>query len=187
MILLNKVDLVPEAQVQVVEAAIRAVNPLADVHRTVRAAVDLANIIGIAAYGTPRRMDHVHIHGPDCDHDAGPTHYEVRGISSVQVACPVLDAAGLERLDVWIRTVLWEGRLPGGGASSIEVLRCKGLVYTASAGQYVLQGVRNLYELSRAEVDGALPDVSGARPGKLVFIGKGLDDTVRRNLEEWLA
>jgi hypothetical protein len=51
---------------------------------------------------------------------------------------------------------------------------------TQSGQTFVLQGVRNLYELE--------PLVGGniglPEHGKLVFIGKGLDDTVRMSLEK---
>lgn len=124
------------------------------------------------------------------DHDAPghthdePTHYELRGISSLQVTCPVLSDGQLEKLDEWIRSVLWENQLPGDSTSNIVVLRCKGMFGTRSGDRYILQGVRNMYEMLKereVEVLG-LPEV-----GKLVLIGKGLDEAVRRSLESVLT
>jgi hypothetical protein len=50
---------------------------------------------------------------------------------------------------------------------------------TQSGQTYVLQGVRNLYELEPLVGD----DIGLPEHGKLVFIGKGLDDSVRKSLE----
>ncbi|KAG5642415.1 hypothetical protein DXG03_002817 [Asterophora parasitica] len=132
VILLNKSDLVPPSTLENVESLIRSVNPAAPIHRTVRGDVDLKRIMGIRAFSrgpepppsstpSPAPHNHAHVHGDDCNHDEEqeqdrrekePTHYELRGISSLQVACPVLSPARFDVLDAWIRSVLWEGRLP---------------------------------------------------------------------------
>jgi G3E family GTPase len=95
----------------------------------------------------------------------------------------VLSPEQLKRLEEWIRTVLWESQLPehpaGFHGGPLEVLRCKGMFGTQSGQTYVLQGVRNLYELEPLVGD----DVGLPEHGKLVLIGKGLDDTVRKSLE----
>ncbi|RDX53376.1 cobW-domain-containing protein [Lentinus brumalis] len=202
VILLNKVDLVSPAEVDATEEIIRGVNPAASLHRTVRGEIDLKHIIGVDAYASRQMLhesrahsksacdhpnDHDHDHH-DHSHVKAPTHYELRGISSLQIDCPKLTEDQMEQLDVWIRTVLWEKQLPGssGAASSaLEVLRCKGLFVTDIGELHVLQGVRNLYEISKVEKAGeedlGLPDT-----GKLVFIGKGLNEHVRRSLVEHL-
>jgi hypothetical protein len=80
-----------------------------------------------------------------------------------------------------VRTVLWEQRLPGdvdAPASPLTVLRCKGLFVLDSGAQYVLQGVRNMYDIAEAGDALGVPDA-----GKLVLIGTGLDARVRESLE----
>lgn len=191
VILLNKVDLAVEPQVVSTEELLHKVNPAVPIYRTIQGEVDLALVMGIMAYTSPPSIqklsqvthDHDHQHDNDAveDHDH-PTHYETRGISSLQITCPLLSPLHLERLDEWIRTVLWENHLPLGHVadSELRVLRCKGLFSMQSGEQYVLQGVQNLYEIS--QVNG---DVTGVpATGKLVLIGKGLSDNVRRSLEE---
>lgn len=189
VILLNKVDLVADAQISSTEALIRSVNPAAPVHRTVQGQVDLALVMGIAAYESqsllkenPRLSHHIEHDQNDDSHDhSSSKHYELRGISSLQVQCPALTPSQLEKLDEWIRTVLWENRLPSGSApKELRILRCKGLFTMQSGEQYVLQGVQNLYEISKMD----LKDVTGVpEVGKLVLIGKGLDSSVRYSLE----
>ncbi|KAF8644509.1 hypothetical protein AX16_008386 [Volvariella volvacea WC 439] len=161
---------------------------------------------------------HEHDHGHT--HNTPSTHYELRGISSLQVMCPTLTQPLLDKLDTWIRLVLWESRLPnanelnntnGGivgdlrslqdavkeldnnGSSQqvpepeLQVLRCKGLFLLDTGAKYVLQGVRNMYEitlLGESENEkGDNEDVSVPQMGKVVLIGKGLDARVRTSLE----
>lgn len=82
----------------------------------------------------------------------------------------------MERLDEWIRTVLWEGHLPDISEHKVEILRCKGICVSDDGQQHILQGVRELYELTDLDASDS-PD-----EGKLVFIGRGLSDDVRRSL-----
>jgi G3E family GTPase len=192
VILLNKTDLVSAANLQATEDLLSKINPAVTIHRTVRADINLKHVLNIGAYAlralshadAPSSGDHGHApHDHDSADDKLSTHYEVRGITSLRVTCPVLSPEQLERLEEWIRTVLWECQLPGDSADthqkSLEVLRCKGMFGIQSGQTFVLQGVRNLYELEPL-VGG---DVGLPERGKLVFIGKGLDDSVRKSLE----
>lgn len=193
VIILNKADLVNPGALMQTEELIRVVNPAAPIHRTIRADVNLELIMGISAYTSPPQiqprttaMEHNHENCEDGTHNHArePTHYELRGISSLQVSCPLLSQASLDRLDEWIRSVLWENRLPGTAENhNLQVLRCKGLVTMESGEQFVLQGVRSMYEMVKVgeQVDMGVPE-----PGKIVLIGKGLDDTVRHSLEHIL-
>lgn len=179
VILLNKADLISQDTLEETEQLIRKVNPVAPIHRTVRGEIDLAHIIGISAYAsipqtryqhTSKTVNaHRHDHNDTHDHiHAKATHYELRGISSLQVAFPILTKGQLDRFDEWIRTVLWENQLPASNEQlEIQVLRCKG-VFTLNTGeQYVLQGVRNMYEIEK--LDDPAQDVLGIpEPGKVV-------------------
>lgn len=193
MIILNKADLVTPGALAQTEELIRAVNPAAPIHRTIRGDVDLGLIMGISAFTSPPQIqsgiavtehshDNCEDHGTH-NHAREPTHYELRGISSLKVSCPLLTQASFDRLDEWIRSVLWENRLPDTAENQdLQVLRCKGLV-TMESGQYVLQGVRSMYEMVKV---GERVDMGVPEPGKIVLIGKGLDDTVRHSLENIL-
>lgn len=139
------------------------------IHRTVRSEVNLKNVVNIGAYSrgpVTQRDDrdsatlssaptgsHNHPHTHDHDksndpHTHQPTHYEMRGITSLQVTCPILSSAQYAKLDEWIRTVLWEHKVPDQVETtdaSIDVLRCKGLFSTDSGKKFVLQGVRSVH------------------------------------------
>ncbi|KAI0072031.1 CobW domain-containing protein [Panus rudis PR-1116 ss-1] len=198
VILVNKVDLVSPAQLEELESMISNVNPGATIYRTIQGQIDLKYIMGIDAYSAKRALPaqpsttatEASCSDPDHDHEhdhSSARHYELRGISSLQVTCPVLKSPDLEKFDQWIREVLWEGRLPGGVATAnkIEVLRCKGIIRVEGGETHVLQGVRSMYELFKLEnassADLGLPDA-----GKVVLIGKGLDEAVRRSLQDVL-
>ncbi|KAJ6557306.1 CobW/HypB/UreG, nucleotide-binding domain-containing protein [Mycena vulgaris] len=197
ILLLNKTDLASPESVAATTALLRGVNPAAPIHRTVRAQIDVSRLLGVRAYAAPPQFppphedghDHKHEdHEHEHEHASEPTHYELRGISSLLVTVPVLSQARLDVLDEWVRTVLWEQRLPGtpelaSDAPPLTVLRCKGLFVLDSGAQYVLQGVRNMYEISEAGDALGVPDT-----GKLVLIGTGLDVRVRESLESvWAA
>lgn len=205
VILINKVDLVAPDILAETEQLVRNVNPVAPVYRTVRGEIDLKHIIGISAYAPalkvreqmslttkPCLQSTDHEHNEMCKddhahkHDAEATHYALRGISSLQVTFPVLTKDQLDRFDAWIRNILWENQLPGSNEQlEIQVLRCKGVFTLDTGEQYVLQGVRSMYELEK--LDTVVEDILGIPdPGKVVLIGKNLTDIVRRNLEDVL-
>ena len=193
MIILNKIDLADSEVLGETEQMIQNINPAAPVYKTIKGEIDLKYILGISAYKLPSSIlnnEDPHIHSSNCDHDHDPTsnHYEIRGISSLQVSCSALDQSRLDKLDEWIRSILWENRIPGSATtdSEVRVLRCKG-AFTSTAGiHYVLQGVQSMYEIS--ELDAAAADSLGIpEVGKIVLIGKGLDDNIRRSLNSILA
>ncbi|KAI0304396.1 CobW domain-containing protein [Multifurca ochricompacta] len=195
VILLNKMDLASAADLRHTEDLLYKINPAVTVHHTVRASIELKHVINIRAYTSRAPVhpiflpfgDHGHAsHDHENSSDDHGAHYELRGITSLQVSCPVLSPERQERLEEWIRAVLWESQLPEESADThkrtMEILRCKGMFGTQSGQVFVLQGVRNLYELEPlVGNDFGLPD-----HGKLVFIGKGLDGAVKRSLENIL-
>ncbi|KAG6900344.1 hypothetical protein C0993_012301 [Termitomyces sp. T159_Od127] len=116
---------------------------------------------------------------------AAPIYRTIRGDVDLS-RIMALSSMRFEALDTWIRAVLWDNTIPessaGSGASELLVLRCKGLITVEGGTQYVLQGVRSMYEMAEIEQD-AQGDISLPQIGKIVLIGKGLDETVRRSLE----
>lgn len=192
VILINKVDLASEAQMSTLEGIIHGINPFVTTHRTTQSNIDLGLVMNLNAYAsrippasvpeTYHHHDHTDGKCPDPESHPKSTHYTIRGISSILVPVPILPAAQVEALDEWIRSVLWEHKLPNEeDAEGLDVLRCKGMFRTDAGEVYVLQGVREMYDLSLAE---STEDSDGVGEiGKLVFIGKGLDDRVRASLE----
>lgn len=152
--------------------------------------------------GVCTRHEHAEHEGHHHHHQGATTHYEMRGISSIKVNIPVMSSARLDALDAWLRSVLWEGCLPESSANTIaekdsakpklEILRCKGLFVMQDGARHMLQGVRNLYEITEIiPLDGVVgpakveerDEVLHPEVGKLVLIGKGLNEDVRQSLE----
>ncbi|KAH8114604.1 CobW domain-containing protein, partial [Phellopilus nigrolimitatus] len=191
VVLLNKTDVADGPHVLRLESKIRSANPTAPIYRTVRGQIDLKYVIGIDAYAAkpPSILppstencapDHEHDHDHDHDHHSFSKSSH-GGIASLQVSCPRMNSVRVQRLDEWIRAVLWDGHLPENKQHVVEVLRCKGVYALESGEQYVLQGVRSIYDI--AQVEGNVnSDVGVPDEGKLVFIGRGLDGIARNSL-----
>jgi G3E family GTPase len=89
-IILNKVDLVDEAQLAAVEQRLRALNPLAPIIRAERSTVPLDKVLGLHAFDLERILEvnpnfvnpphgeHGHVHDEHCghDHDHGHHHHD---------------------------------------------------------------------------------------------------------------
>lgn len=170
MILLNKSDLASSSSLTRTEELIRQINPVAPIHKTVRCEVELGKILGVGSFRKPPVQHY--------DDGHGQRHYELGGISSLQIECPdVLSQRQLDKLDEWIRSALWENRVEDCG---VKVLRCKGMFGDEEGRWWVLQGVRSIYEISEVVGEGGV-DVPDR--GKIVLIGKGLlDERVRASL-----
>ncbi|KAI5986235.1 CobW domain-containing protein [Pisolithus albus] len=188
VVLLNKIDLVQsENDLLKTEDMIHRVNPSAPIYRTTHANIEISRIVNINAY---RMADHIRPSGLDeVGADVGqgmvprPKHYELRGISSLQMTIPPLSPEKLANLEKWTQRVLWDKELPKDDSSPdthpVQILRCKGLFVMESGKEYILQGVQTMYEISEVNGQGVhgLPSA-----GKLVLIGKGLDEFARASL-----
>src|ERR1044072_493868 len=90
VILINKTDLVTPEELGDVEGRIRAINPYARLHRTQRARVDIAEVLGRNAFDLDRILDiepaflepddHDHNHNHDHHHDHDHGHHHGNGL-----------------------------------------------------------------------------------------------------------
>ncbi len=156
VIILNKTDLVSPPEVETVEAAIRAINPTAVIHRTQRCAVPIEAVLNRHAFDLDRILDiepdfleDTHHHHAD---DVRSMSFEIKGDVDPDKFLP------------WIQDLTQ--RL------GPDILRCKGiLAFRGEPRRFVFQGVHML-------LDGDLqrewrPDE--ARVSRAVFIGRNLD------------
>ena len=195
VVVLNKTDLVSEDELRDVEAAVRAINPAARVHRTQRSGVPLAEVLDRGAFDLKRALDndphfldahdHDHDHecGPDCDHDHhhhhhdhGHHHHEhVSPIHDLTVKSISLRGGEMDpkRFFPWLDKVT---QMDGP-----NILRLKGIVaFVADPERYVVQGVHMIVEgdHQRAWKDGEKHET------RLVFIGRELDaERLKRTFE----
>ncbi len=195
VVVLNKTDLVSEDELRDVEAAVRAINPAARVHRTQRSGVPLAEVLDRGAFDLKRALDndphfldahdHDHDHecGPDCDHDHhhhhhdhGHHHHEhVSPIHDLTVKSISLRGGEMDpkRFFPWLDKVT---QMDGP-----NILRLKGIVaFVDDPERYVVQGVHMIVEgdHQRAWKDGEKHET------RLVFIGRELDaERLKRTFE----
>jgi G3E family GTPase len=157
VILLNKTDLVTEAEKAEVERMIRAINPYATLHHTVKSGVALDAILDKGAFDLDRILaiepDFIE-HGHEHDHDD-----EVSS-GSFQIDGEV----DPEKFVPWINEVSQK--------HGANLLRYKGiLAFKGEDKRFVLQGVHMILDgdLQREWKPGE------KRVSKLVFIGRELD------------
>ncbi|KIJ33148.1 hypothetical protein M422DRAFT_35623, partial [Sphaerobolus stellatus SS14] len=171
VVLLNKSDLVSDEQLKKTEALLRSINPLVPIYRTAHSEIDLSKILELDAYSDRLTKDIVlelvssHAGCNDScqkgthDHQHKPEHGIHVGISSIPSEQSDRDSQA---------------------GYPLEILRCKGIWWNDKKEQFVLQGVRNLYVISRTASgnDQAVDNLSG----KIVFIGRGLSSEVESSL-----
>lgn len=176
-IIVNKIDLVGEAQLLRVEKRIRKINEGAHVMRSSHAQVDLNQILGIQGFAPsslgisdPHFLEgYEHVCEEACDHDhehghkhaAAPGHTHDPSVDSVSL---VFDMPFDKRqLDDWLLQLV--------AANGDDIFRLKGIVAIGGDDRkFVLQGVHRVIELRSAEAWGLTTPLS-----KFVFIGRNLE------------
>jgi G3E family GTPase len=185
VVVLNKTDLVSEAELRDVEAAVRAINPAARIHKTQRSGVPLAEVLDRGAFDLSRALDndphfldahdhdhdHDHDHecGPDCDHDHHHHHHDhdhASPIHDLTVRSISLRGGEMDpkKFFPWLDNVTQ--------TDGPNILRLKGIIaFTDDPDRYVVQGVHMIVEgdHQRPWKDGETHET------RLVFIGRELD------------
>lgn len=98
-------------------------------------------------------------------------------IATISIPLPVLKNGDVDKVDHWLRRVLWESELPNDGAQHkmpFEIHRLKGRLALEDGKTKIIQGVRELFEIFDAPASG---DSEGAsKAGKIVLIGRFVND-----------
>jgi G3E family GTPase len=195
VILINKTDLVSDADLREVEARIRGINPYAKVHRTERCAIPLSEVLGRNAFDLDRILDiepafleredahdhhhgHDHEHGHDHLHDhdhGGLKHYHDEDMQSFSLKTDKpLDP---DKFFPWIQNlVAQEGQ---------KILRCKGILsFKDDPERFVFQGVHMILD-----GDHQRPWKDGEkRASRAVFIGREMpEEMIRKGFSECVA
>jgi G3E family GTPase len=165
VIVLNKTDLVTEAELEAVEARIRTINKYARIHRTTRAALPIDQVLNQGAFDLARVLEREPEFLENTDHE----HNEDISSMSFEVSRPI----DPEKFNQWIGALLAE---KGG-----DLLRTKGILgYPNENRRFAFQAVHMM-----ADGDFIGPWPEGAdRKSKLVFIGRNLNrPQLRRGFE----
>ncbi|KAL9608848.1 MAG: hypothetical protein Q9167_006334 [Letrouitia subvulpina] len=176
VVILNKSDAVTAEQLQVVEERVRGINGLAKIHVTQYGRIPKLEgvLLDLHAYDGVESLD-----------VAGKGHSHLDpNISTVTVGpLPELSLSQLETLRMWLQSLLWESRLelpdPSDGLyADFSIYRTKGRVFTIEGAGKMIQGVREVFEITDEQTGlsstGDVLHQQGKKQGKLVFIGREL-------------
>jgi G3E family GTPase len=191
VILINKTDLVSAAELDEVEARIRAINRYAKVHKTERAQVPLEEVLSRNAFDLDRILhlepeflegdghDHDHGHGDGHDHGhhhhGGLKHYHDEEMQSISLKSDrPLDA---DKFFPWVQDLVQK--------EGPSILRCKGILsFKNDDERFVFQGVHMILD-----GDHQRPWHDGERrESRIVFIGRKLpEEKIRGGFESCIA
>ncbi|HLH98139.1 MAG TPA: GTP-binding protein [Xanthobacteraceae bacterium] len=190
VIIINKTDLVSKAELEEVEARVRAINPYAKLHKTERCAVPLPEVLHRNAFDLDRILDiepefleagahhhghhhdHDHPHGHENDHDhahahdhdgGGLKHYHDEDMQSVSLKTEApLDP---DKFFPWVQTLVQE--------EGQNILRCKGILsFKSDPNRFVFQGVHMILD---GDHQREWRD-DEERVSRIVFIGRKLPE-----------
>ena len=170
VIVLNKVDLVTAEELASVEAAIRAINPYAKLHKATRCDVAIDQLLDRNAFDLDRILDIE----PDFL-EAGHHHHHSDEVRSMSFTIP--GDVDPEKFMPWINDI--------SQAQGPNILRSKGiLAFKDEPRRFVFQGVHMI-------LDGDLQrdwKADEARQSRLVFIGRDLNENeLRKGFEACAA
>lgn len=164
VILLNKTDLVSKHELDIVQGRIMSINAVAKLMLTDHSKVEnlSGTVLDLFAYSSFQQESS----NPDFS-SKGHSHLDPT-ISTLDISLPMLDEAGLERLERCLEDVLWPTDVP----KPYEVHRTKGLLSLTNGRTMMLQGVREIFEVTDAKSTPESDTNSGSR---VVLIGRNLD------------
>ena len=160
-IMLNKIDLVSEDEIQQVEKKIKSINAFAPIYHTEKSVIDPSNLINIGAFDLNKTLE---MDPEFLDTDAEHEH-DQRVTSTSSIFTGALNVNKLER---WIGEILRD--------YGEDLFRYKGVLAVKGMDQkFVFQGVHMLFSGTFSE------EVAPWRKGekrecRFVFIGKNLDE-----------
>jgi G3E family GTPase len=198
VILINKTDLVTPEELADVEGHIRAINPYARLHRTQRARIDIAEVLGRNAFDLDRILDiepafleaddhdhdHPHDHKHhDHDHDHDHHHHHGNGLKHYHdedmqsIALKIEKPLNPDKFFPWVQDLV--------AKEGPNILRSKGILsFKDDPQRFVFQGVHMILDGDHQRAWRA----DEARDSRIVFIGRNLpEDTIRQGFESCVA
>jgi len=190
VILLNKTDLVSDAELHEVEARIRGINPYATLHRTQRAQIPLEAVLGRNAFDLERILeiepafleadDHGHDHDHHHDHGhahshGGLKHYHDEDMQSISMKTDTpLDP---DKFFPFIQNLVQ--------VEGPNILRCKGILSLKDdPKRFVFQGVHMMLDGDHQREW----KQDEERTSRVVFIGRNLpEEKIRKGFESCVA
>src|SRR5438552_14536482 len=190
VILINKTDLVTDAELREIEARIRGINPYAKLHRTQRAQIPLNEVLERNAFDLERILDiepeflkaddhdHDHQHGHDHDHGHshnGLKHYHDEDMQSISLSNDKpLDP---DKFFPWVQNLTQ--------VEGPNILRSKGILsFIDDPQRFAFQGVHMMLDRDHQRDWRA----DEPRLSRIVFLGRNLpEENIRQGFESCVA
>ncbi|KAG2676772.1 hypothetical protein I3843_12G069900 [Carya illinoinensis] len=177
-IILNKIDLVSEAELQILTAKIKHINGIAPIKLAKFGSVDMDFVLGVGGYDLERIESEVHVdsscsaihrHETGHEHQEGHHHNHTHDSAVSSVSIVYEGTLDLDEVDDWLERLIEE--------KGEDLYRMKGILsVSGSDHRYVFQGVHSTLDGCPGKAWG--PDEK--RMNKLVFIGRNLDENALR-------
>lgn len=166
VILINKIDLISNDELLVIENKIKEINPSADIYRTENCQIDLDKIFNIKGFELKNAEELNSL----MDHDNHESHGHSDSISSVGVV--LKGNIDLDKFLMWLRML--------GIMEGMDVFRSKGILSVPdNSNRIIFHSVYMLFENSEDRAWGDDP-----RENRMIFIGRNLN---RDRLEEGIS
>lgn len=177
-IILNKIDLVNDADLEALSKKIQHINGMAQIKKAKFGVVDMDFVLGVGGYDLDRIDSEVPSEGSHCenhDHEDGHEchkghHHDHKHDSAVSSVSIVSEGTlDLDELDDWLERLVEE--------KGDDLYRMKGVLsVNDSETRYVFQGVHSTLDGCPGKAWGS----DEKRINKLVFIGRNLDESALR-------
>ncbi|KAK1303185.1 hypothetical protein QJS10_CPB11g00071 [Acorus calamus] len=180
-IIMNKIDLVSDAELDSLITRIKLINGMAQIKQAKYGAVDMDFVLGVGGYDLDRiesevQVDSCHdsIHHNQAghefsssEHNGGHHHKHVHDSAVSSVSIVSEGTLDMDEVNDWLERLVEE--------KGDDLYRMKGvLCVNDSTGRFVFQGVHTMLEGCPAKPWGP----NERKINKLVFIGKNLDEAV---------
>lgn len=198
-IILNKIDLVSQHQLEELTKHLEKVNPFAPILPTMQSNISINLVLGIEAFNLSNfqmQYDRLskekisdHDHNDSCcpaschdedNSDELKASTPKNPVIATSISSPL--AMNEEKMMKWLGSVLWDSA--GEESDGREIFRIKGIANIHGRDEkFGLQGVGPLFELAPTSI--LWNDQSGEdRKNKIVFIGRNLDESdLQRGLD----
>ncbi|EHA8590016.1 putative GTP-binding protein YjiA-like [Cocos nucifera] len=177
-IILNKIDLVNEDELEALTKRIKLINGMAQIKQAIFGAVDMDFVLGLGGYDLDRiesevlvdaTQDTNHQHEDRHEHHGGHHHGHKHDSTVSSVSIVSEGTLDLDEVNDWLERLVDE--------KGEDLYRMKGVIsVNDSTGRYVFQGVHSMLEGCPAKPWGS----DEQRINKLVFIGRNLDEAALR-------
>lgn len=155
VVVMNKLDRLQPGDEFKVEDTVRSINTIAKLQKTTYSKIELDQILDLRAYDSKSAEI-------DSTTPGGSGLHYNHDISTISLPIRILDENQIEQFEAKIQELLWSS-----GDIGVEILRMKGRIIDNSNQIWIIQGVREIYEMVKVKHE-------PGSVGKLVLIGKNL-------------